>query len=86
MGQDGEQSEALVNGVSESGNIQDAAEGESPSQLPPMLIASVVASAADAAAARRAAASLEQTGRIFQREWIREQEESHAVVADGEDG
>lgn len=86
MGQDRETNEELVNGVSGSGDIQDTLETESPSQPPPMLIASVVAPAVDAAAARRAAASLEQTARIFQREWAREQEESHAVVADGGDG
>jgi hypothetical protein len=79
----GESSEALVNGV---GGAEDAEEGESTVQPPPLLIASVVApSAADAVDARRAAVRLERMGREFQREWIREQE-SHVLVANGEDG
>jgi hypothetical protein len=77
----------LVNGIPEVGAAEDAETGESTVQPPPLLIVSVVApTAADAGDARRAAARLERTGRDFQREWIREQEESHAVVADGEDG
>jgi hypothetical protein len=85
MGEHGESSEVLVNGVSGAEGTESAE--ESNVQPPPILIASVVApTAADAVAARRAAARLEQTGREFQRAWVREQEESHAVLADGEDG
>jgi hypothetical protein len=89
MGEHGESSGALVNGMlhGEDGGAEDSEEGETAVQPPPLLIASVVApTAADAVDARRAAARLERTGREFQREWIREQEESHAVIADGEDG
>lgn len=83
MGEHGDNSEVLVNG--DPGGAEDAE--ESSVQPLPMLITSVVApTAADAVYARRAAARLEQTGRIVQREWIREHEESHAAVADGEDG
>ena len=76
----------LVNGVTNDG--QDSPEGtedeetETRVQQPPLLISSVVApSAADTSEARRAAARLERTGRDFQREWIREQEEAHGEVA-----
>jgi Family of unknown function (DUF5308) len=82
-GEHGDSSGELVNGI--PGGVEDAE--ESSVQQLPMLIASVVApTAADAVDARRAAARLEQTGRIVQREWIRELEESHATVADGDDG
>ena len=85
IGDDGENREALVNGVSEAEHTEDKEESTVPP--PPILIASVVApTAADAVGARRAAARLEQTGRAFQSAWVRVQEESHAVVADGEDG
>jgi hypothetical protein len=83
MGEHGDNSEVLVNGG--ASGAEDAE--ESSVQPLPMLIASVVApTAAESGNARRAAARLEQTGRIVQREWIREYEESHAAVADGEDG
>jgi len=83
MGEHGDSSEVLVNGI--PGGAEDVE--ESSVQPLPMLIASIVApTAADAVDARRAAARLERTGRIVQREWIREHEESHAAVADGEDG
>lgn len=85
IGEDGGNREALVNGVSEAERTEDDEESTVPP--PPILIASVVApTAADAVGARRVAARLEQTGRAFQRAWVREQEESHAVVTDGEDG
>jgi len=86
MGEHGDSGEVLVNGV--PAGAWEAEDGEESSvQPPPMLIASVVApTAADAGDARRAAARLEQTGRIVQREWVSQQEESHAVVADGDDG
>ncbi|KAN0112692.1 hypothetical protein V8E51_005643 [Hyaloscypha variabilis] len=81
MGEHVTSSGVLVNGVPESAEDAD----QSSVQLPPMLIATVVArAAAHVGDARRAAARLEQTGRIVQREWIRENEES--VVADGEGG
>jgi len=88
MGEHGESSDALVNGIPhrEDGGAEDTEEGETTVQPPPLLIASVVApTAADTVDARRAAARLERTGREFQREWIREQE-SHVLVANGEDG
>ncbi|KAE9375709.1 hypothetical protein N431DRAFT_205879 [Stipitochalara longipes BDJ] len=83
MGDHVNSSEILVNGIPESAEDVE----ESSVQPPPMLIASVVAgTAALVGDARRAAARLEQTGRIVQREWTRDQEESHVVVADGEGG
>jgi len=76
-----------LSGTTDTESIGDDGENREALVNGPILIASVVApTAADAVGARRAAARLEQTGRAFQRAWVREQEESHAVVADGEDG
>jgi hypothetical protein len=84
-----EGSSTLVNGVPREEATEDAEneETEGSLQLPLMFIASVVApSAAEAAEARKAAAKLERTGKEIQKEWVREQEESHKVVENGEDG
>jgi len=89
IGEGRDKSEALVNGIAHENNVptEDDENDESTIRPAPLLIASVVApSAADAGEARRAAARLERTGREFQREWIREQEESHEIIPDGEDG
>ncbi|KAF8863672.1 hypothetical protein BDZ45DRAFT_107897 [Acephala macrosclerotiorum] len=87
----GEQSrsyEVLVNGVL-NGDNDKGEEGYNSIHHPLMLIASVVASsAADSGEARRAAARLERTGRTFQREWAREQEDSRQLdtLQDEDDG
>jgi hypothetical protein len=89
----GTESGALVNGVTNDGldSLEETEDEETATRIqqPPLLIASVVApSAADTSEARRAAARLERTGRDFQREWIREQEEAQgeATQALNEDG
>ena len=83
LGEHVNSSRALVNGVPES--AEDTEETSAHPQPPPLLIASAVArSAALVGDARRVAARLEQTGRVVQREWTREHEES--VVADGQGG
>lgn len=81
-------SEVLVNGVGGL-DFDDADDTDNDSIQPPLLIASVVgSSAAQSGDARRAAARLERTGRTFQREWLREQEQSRQrnEIADEEDG
>lgn len=76
--------EHLVNGIDRDDD-QDNDEEEENSGRPPLLIATVVAPmATDAGAARRAAAGLERTGRDFQREWAREQEEAQQTSIDAE--
>jgi len=93
----GEGNESLVNGVAngvDNGNsessgreLAERAEEGGTLQLPPLLIATVVAAGPEEATeARRAAARLERTGREFQREWIREQEEEHETAGPAEDG
>ena len=89
----GIESAALVNGVTNDGQDSldetEDEETETRIQQPPLLVSSVVApSAADTSEARRAAARLERTGRDFQREWVREQEEAHLEVTQAlnEDG
>jgi len=75
--------EVLVNGTfdGEDENTDEA-------QPPPLIVASVVApSASDRVEARRAAARLESTARNFQREWIRDQEDSrHRTALPDEEG
>jgi len=84
--------EGLVNGVESGSDELGVQEGEDAVeedgiQLPPLLIASVVAAhSIDALEARRAAARLERMGREFQREWVREQEEQNEVIPMAEDG
>jgi hypothetical protein len=75
----------LVNGVINGDEVpshdNDESRGENAVQPPPLLIATVLApNAADAGEARRAAASLERTGREFQREWAREQEAAQQPI------
>jgi hypothetical protein len=89
----GIESADLVNGVTNdfhhSPEETEDEEIQTKIQQPPLLISSVVApSAADTSEARKAAARLEKTGRDFQREWIREQEEAQGEVtlARSEDG
>lgn len=87
--------EPLVNGVDYSKAISETSgEGEEEDgnarQIPPMLVATVVAAtAAEAGEARRTAARLERMGREFQREWVREPDVSNTVEqgnGSGEEG
>lgn len=83
--------DGLVNGVDngKDANVagddgEEEEEKEITIQPPPLLIATVVAPSADEASnARKAAARLERMGRDFQRAWVREQEDSIVVGADG---
>ena len=84
-----------VNGLSVNGTDypKDGAEEEGEEdgnsrQIPPMLVATVVAaSAAEVREAKRVAARLEGVGREFQREWVREQGvQSEHASGSGEDG
>lgn len=84
----GQRHEVLVNGV-EDGETGAEELGNDSLHQPPLLVASVVApTSADSGNARRAASRLERTGRTFQREWLREQEQGRHLdaVTDEEDG
>jgi hypothetical protein len=81
----------LLNGVDYGKDgVEEVREGEEDGnarQVPPMLVATVVAaSSAEAGEARKVAARLERMGREFQREWVREQEQSEPASGSGEDG
>jgi hypothetical protein len=85
-----ENTETFVNGIINGGEVHgseaEEADEENNAQ-PPLLIGTVVApSAAETREARRAAARLEWSGREFQRQWAREQEESQqsSILADTE--
>jgi hypothetical protein len=80
-----------VNGVDYGKDLNteddDVVAEENSTQQAPLLFVSVVAgSAAEAGEARRSAARLERTGREFQAEWVREQEERRESVAEADDG
>lgn len=81
----------LVNGVNYGRDGEEVEgeeeEGGNAKQIPPMLVVTVVAaSSAEAGEARRVAARLEKMGREFQREWVREQEQSEPASGSREDG
>jgi hypothetical protein len=84
-------SDNVVNGLGHIEALEDAVHdgSEDATQTLPLLIVSVVApSAAEVGDARRTAARLERTGREFQREWSKGQEQATGSVGseDGEDG
>jgi hypothetical protein len=86
--QHGQSHEGLVNGVDDDETGAEEMGSDSLHQ-PSLLIATVVApSSADSGSARKAAARLERTGRTFQREWVREQEQRRHIdaIAVEEDG
>jgi hypothetical protein len=91
-----DESGVLVNGTAnggdygtdlEAGDEAQITDEDSAVQLPPLLVATVVASGAgETLEARRAAARLERMGREFQKEFVREETEPRAAIAEGEDG
>jgi Family of unknown function (DUF5308) len=91
-----DESGVLVNGTAnggdygtdlEAGDEAQITDEDGVVQLPPLLVATVVASGAgETLEARRAAARLERMGREFQKEFMREETEPRAAIAEGEDG
>ncbi|KAI6710324.1 hypothetical protein JHW43_007136 [Diplocarpon mali] len=73
----------LANGTVHA-EASETGDGENKQQHSPLLIASVIASSSvEIGEARRAATKLERTGRDFQREWARKQDQDIIILEEG---